>query len=113
SPRDEGVRMRRALRHIFTLGSAASLLLTVAIGALWLLSYFNRCGVRRIEPTPAGDQVWAVEFTRGGVVVCHSGYVYPQPPARAPGQWEFRSNLQKVDPRTFLFHPEWSRAGFG
>src|SRR5688572_5507561 len=48
--RGEGDRMRRVLRHFFTVCSALSLLLCVAVGALWVRSYArgSACVVWRV-----------------------------------------------------------------
>lgn len=48
--------MKRLARHLFTLCSALSLVLCVALCAVWVRSYFARDGLGRLHYTPGIDK---------------------------------------------------------
>src|SRR5688572_23382625 len=67
--------MRRLARHLFTFCSAASLVLCVAVGAIWVRSYFvsdqfRRVDVRPGNPSTAHDR--SILFGCGSVIYCET-----------------------------------------
>src|SRR5688572_10735000 len=86
--------MRRILRHLFTLCSALSLLLCVAVCVLWVRSYWLKDTVRLYDRLPGGRRIYTGE------------HVYSD---------RGRITLTRFDPvwRTLGGKEGWSVGGFG
>jgi hypothetical protein len=96
--------MRRFARWLLAFSAAGSLLLCVAVIVLWVLSYSNRCGVRRIERTAGDlDNIFAVESAGGGVILTSARHTTKPAQPGGSGAWEFRSHLLPARPTDFLF----------
>jgi len=98
-------------RRLFTLGSAVSLVMCVAVCVFWVRSYWRRDGVTSFN-LRLDQSIWS---NRGVVVVFHR---HPQiGPLSAtdefPTQWEFKT-FDPLAIELFFGPPRsiWNRAGF-
>src|SRR5687767_7837338 len=97
--------MRRLVRRLFTLCSAASLLLCVTAAFLWPVSYGYWCSASYSDET-VGAEYFVTASTVGGRLILHRngqmGFDRPQLQPRTGGGW--RLNAMRLDPGEWTWH---------